>query len=150
MAFKGFVYFLCFTVVLCKYSYTDKCYRYSLPDFANRRYISYDIMVDRRSYQIYTTRDGKLLSSDFIADKQVDDTYTSSFYYQYICPIDMWINTSYVLDDCEKNDEVSTCTETCESVWFKLLDLNHKSVKRYIEECDPIVQEKYADITYVS
>ena len=57
--------------------------------------------------------------------------------------------TSYVLDNCEKDGEVATCIETCESVWFKLLDVNHRSSKRYVEECDPIFQEKYADITYV-
>ena len=48
-------------------------------------------MIDRRAYQIYTTRKGKLLSSDFIADKQVDDIYFSYFYYQYDTTIEKWI-----------------------------------------------------------
>ena len=48
-------------------------------------------MIDRRAYQIYTTRKGNLLSSDFIAEKQVDDIYFSSFYYQYDKAIEIGI-----------------------------------------------------------
>ena len=101
--------------------------------------------IDRTSYQIYINKDGLPLSSDYIVEEGKNYEYDISYYYQY--EYSSLFTVSNVLTDCEKKDNKYSCTSTTESVWFKFTNLNgiHSAL---VDKCDPIFQEKYADIMY--
>lgn len=71
----------------------------------------------------------------------ITTSITQCSYQQFIC--------SYTLEDCEVQEQSRRCIQNCESVWFKLLNVTNPAAKTYIEHCDPIYQEKYANVMYV-
>ena len=79
------VLLLCFSLSLCKYSYSDKCYRFEKVYDDQFIMSSFDFKVDTFYYQSYFNSKGKPLSNDYIAyekSSNADRVLTFSFYYQ--------------------------------------------------------------------
>lgn len=79
------VLLLCFSLSLCKYSYSDKCYRFEKVYDDQCIMSSFDFKVDTFYYQSYFNSKGKPLSNDYIAyekSSNADRVLTFSFYYQ--------------------------------------------------------------------
>lgn len=73
---------LILSVVLGKFSYTDKCYRFKHQDDGRRSHKLILFIIGRISYQIYVNRKGNPLSADYIVDEGSDFDYDVSYYYQ--------------------------------------------------------------------
>ncbi|KAK8803122.1 hypothetical protein WA588_002278, partial [Blastocystis sp. NMH] len=96
-------FLICCSVAFCKYSYTDKCYRFE--KVQDKQYTFY--------YQYYFNRKGQPLSNDFIVyeSNRRDSSLAWSYYYHY------------VLSDCDRTEKEFKCVSTCESVWFKIWNI---------------------------
>lgn len=68
-----------------------------------------------------------------------------TFYYQY--QLFNVSRCSYVLSNCESVDEGMQCDRYCESVWLRFIRSDGR-FSSYIPKCDPIFQEKFANIMY--
>lgn len=137
----------CLCLAVSKYSYTDKCYRFkgTPGDICRHLFVEFSWIV-QTYYQFYVNKKGIPHSRDYIV---FQSTYSSgiiaySFYYQWSWPPEVMY--SYVLSDCEQVEEGFRCTNTCDSVWFKIE--NKTEAKSFVEKCDPIFQKKYADVMW--
>ena len=62
--------------------------------------------------------------------------------------VGLWcFDHSYVLRNCEKNEQKYKCVRTCESVWFKIWNVTEAG--EYGQKCDKAFIGKYGNIVYV-
>ena len=108
-------------------------------------YLDNFIYLDDYAYQFYTDKHGNLFSVDYIRFQGANHTMDVTFYYQY--QHNMPLTCSYLLSDCQSVTEGMKCKRFCESVWFRFIRTDGK-FSDYVPKCDPIFQEKFANIMY--
>ena len=79
------LFLLHLSLVVCKYSYTDKCYRYGKPIDEQRIGLWANSTIGTVNYQYYFNRKGTPLSNDYIVYEYPsgNEKYLAwSYYYQ--------------------------------------------------------------------
>ena len=139
------LFLLCCSVAFCKYSYTDKCYRYGKDVESSRGNDLPMSFLGSVYYQYYFNRRGIPLSNDYIAYERTfgeEDNLMWSYYYQW--ELGYCDNCSYVLSHCQKTDKGFNCTRTCESVWFKIWNVT--AAEPLGSACDKAFVGQYANV----